>query len=125
MILSQSFGNNLDKYAFFPTDDIFEMHVNFVQNIYGWMTTKSRSRLLFKNLDIYSPRQKYNKAIKILNTNLQWWTIFSQQTLAKQWDSILLFSIKHEQQLSINWQRIKFNEILTENNSADALCKTN
>ena len=50
---------------------------------------------------------------------------FSQQTLAKQWDSILLFLIKHEQQLSINWQRIKFNEILTENNSADALCKTN
>ena len=70
MILSQSFGNNLDKYAFFRTDDIFEMHVNFVQNIYGWMTTKSRSRLLFKNLDICSPRQKY-KAIKILNTNLQ------------------------------------------------------
>lgn len=124
MILSQSFGNNLDKYAFFRTDDIFEMHVNFVQNIYGWMTTKSRSRLLFKNLDICSPRQKY-KAIKILNTNLQWWTIFSQQTFAKQWDSILFFSIKHEQQLSINWQRIKFNEILIENNSTDALRKTN
>ena len=53
MILSQSFGNNLDKYAFFRTDDIFEMHVNFVQNIYGWMTTKSRSRLLFKNLHRY------------------------------------------------------------------------
>ena len=88
MILSQSFGNNLDKYAFFHTDDIFEMHVNFVQNIYGWMTTKSRSRLLFKNLDICSPRQKY-KAIRILNTNLQWWTIFPQQALAKQWGSIL------------------------------------